>query len=50
MNESDLKQKTEEQFNDWTSTQSLESISLKDIYECAFRHGVEAAGVEIKDD
>jgi len=36
-------QKIEENFESWKSTWDLECMSIRDIYEAGFRHGVEAA-------
>jgi hypothetical protein len=39
----DLWQKIEENFESWKSTWDLECLSIRDIYEAGFRHGVETA-------
>lgn len=43
MNEKLIQEKMEESFDGWKAVQDLASMSIRDVYECAFRHGVEAA-------
>lgn len=43
MNEETIIEKFEESFEDWKTVQDLSDMSIRDVYECAFRHGVNAA-------
>lgn len=43
MDESMIEEKMEEAFEGWKAVQDLERMSIRDVYECAFRHGVEVA-------
>ena len=43
MNEDQINEAMEEAYEGWKAVQDLETMSIRDIYECAFRHGVEAA-------
>lgn len=33
----------DEAYEGWKDIQHLDEMSIRDVYECAFRHGVEAA-------
>lgn len=43
LDESAIEEKMEEAFEGWKAIQDLERMTIRDVYECAFRHGVEAA-------
>ena len=43
MEEDMIVEKMEECYEGWKAVQDLEYMSIRDIYECAFRHGFEAA-------
>lgn len=43
MDEKILREKMEAAYEGWKAVQNLEYMSIRDVYECAFRHGVEEA-------
>ena len=42
MNEALMLEKMEESYEGWKAVQDLEYMSIREVYECAFRHGIEA--------
>lgn len=43
MDEETLNEKMEESYDGWKAVHDLEYMSIRDVYECAFRHGVAAS-------